>query len=57
MTGGGGGSFNIDTNGTKTLGWYEDGKCEVKFIKQICNNEIIQSRSVTKFFNELPAKI
>ena len=32
-SGSGGGSFNIDPNGTKTLGWFEDGKCEIKFIK------------------------
>jgi len=32
MAGGGGGSFNIDPNGTKTLGWFEDGKCEIKLI-------------------------
>ena len=31
--GGGGGSFNIDPNGTKSLGWFEDGKCEIKFIE------------------------
>ena len=32
-SGGGGGSFNIDPNGTKTLGWFEDGKCEITFIE------------------------
>ena len=34
IPGGGGGSFNIDPNGTKTHGWFEDGKCEIKFIKK-----------------------
>ena len=33
MCGGGGGSFNIDPNGTKSLGWFDDGKCEIKFLK------------------------
>jgi len=32
-SGGGGGSFNSDPNGSKKLGWYENGKCEIAFIK------------------------
>jgi len=32
IPGGGGGSFNTDPKGTKTLGWFEEGKCEIKFI-------------------------
>jgi len=32
---GGGGSFNIDPNGTATHGWYEPGKCTFRFIKKL----------------------
>jgi len=30
---GGGGSYNIDPNGTAKLGWYHAGQCKIKFIK------------------------
>lgn len=32
--GGGGGSFNADKNGTATLGWFDEGNVEVKFVKK-----------------------
>ena len=29
---GGGGSYNADPNGTAKLGWYQPGRCKIKFI-------------------------
>ena len=30
---GGGGSYNVDPNGTAKLGWYNSGQCKIKFIQ------------------------
>ena len=32
--GGGGGSYNKDKNATATLGWFDEGKVEIKVVKK-----------------------